>query len=316
MRLHSLKKLWMASRRQSHLLWNLLILILSGIGAIASLGGFGITPRFWLVIATWLILALAIVWSAIKIRRIALISEVWPNWQGARKWMEARLGDPETLKKDGIDTIKFTGVSCTDIAFLFEVLVKAMQGGITFEIYMVNPGSTELDFVKELEPETEVVTVQKALADKLMSLAKAYMGKDATRADQLQESAKCLDSDGRKYKDHAQCIKVCMKLWEIAKTEATRRDGKVDGSYQIHPNNELPFARQWILGNRELLYSTYVGHPGVGADNPVYLYAAGAGDVLKRANHYADRLMKKVPEKPSQGQGRKERESESGPEQS
>jgi hypothetical protein len=51
----------------------------------------------------------------------------------------------------------------------------------------------------------------------------------------------------------------------------------------------------------------------------VYLYAERAGDVLKRANHYWDRMMGESPSPANQGreeQGGQERHPEGGAEQS
>jgi hypothetical protein len=291
-----LKKLRLQLKLRSHLKKDIPIIILSAIGAAFSIIG----PIHNYLISKLILLAILFV------SIISIYQEIWSKLPWAdfwltgaktRSWLKPRLaGNPSQLRAvDGVTTITVIGVSCTDIAYLFEEVIDSICSGISFRIAMMNPEHEDVGprgIIKDLEPDAIVSkVVQAPLDNEIKKLAQKY-SEDPSK-DRLVSRLNAMRTKLREgnYCDHSTCIKVCEELWLLAGKEAKLRKS-INSTIRIYYLNELPFARQWIIGDRHLLYSIYVGHPGVGVDNPMFYQKEGAEG--KRAESYANKLIERL----------------------
>jgi hypothetical protein len=220
-------------------------------------------------------------------------TDFWRNWSGARPWLRRTLG---RLSEEGIGSITVMGVAATDIAFLFDEVVTALSRGVDFDILTISARETTLlRILKEFEGGPEVRrVVQLPIAEELGNRIRVWESQDRNGlAKQIRKLRARLEAEG--YTDHATCIQVCEELWMVAQQEAASREAEA-GSVTIYHQAQLPFTRQWIIGDRAIIFSVYVGHPGVGTDDAVFCYstldgfARGAGAIAKRAKQYVDEL--------------------------
>ena len=304
-----LRHLWLTITIRQHLIlpfiFSLISALISLVGTIAALMMLKSAP-YWLIIILSSLFLLSTAYITIYFIHGPKLhySDFWPNTKGARKWLKPKMtGNPSHLHRCGVGTVTVLGVACTDIGYLFEEIVEAISAGVTFRVVMVNPESPDVGpggVIKKWEHDREVeVVVQRPLANELDKLASRY--EKNGRADRGREFRRLkIQLEHKDYTDHSECIKVCGKAWSLAAKEAKARIPKTMGSVSIYYLDDLPFARQWVLGDKAFLYSLYVGHPGIGTDNPVFCYsvlegnAEGSGEMCQRAAYYADQLIAKL----------------------
>ncbi len=293
-----LRRVWfvISSRRDSTL--SAIWMIVSGIGVAATLwpGAAKTIALLRLIFAGWCVIFLS--WLIVVFRQACQMNftDFWPTTEGAHNWLRKKLkGDPpELTDRLAIRTLALIGVACTDIAYLFEEVVNGVAHGLNIDVFMVNPdNSTLMSALKDLEPEHEVKKkVQAPMYSQLKRLESRYRPMNDELAGCLHRLGQRLDQ--KDFKDHAECIRVCEDAWILAGVKGYER--QKSGAVRTYLLNELPWARQWALNDKALVYSVYAGHPGVGVDNPVFRHSiidGREGKISRRASIYVDELRKK-----------------------
>jgi len=211
-------------------------------------------------------------------------------------------GDRPHLLRAGIDSVTVIGVACTDIADLYEVVVNGVRAGISFTVILVDPQSKDVCKGGIIGKWEDWTLVDKEVIKPLLKQLNNLQAEFENNADVKSKIAELVGKIEDLYvkttdlSQHSVCITVCQELWELAGRHAMRMSHKA-GTVIVLLDDELPFARQWIFGKKAVLYSAYVGYPGVGVDNPVFCYSAldePGSDVAERALHYADQLVDKI----------------------
>lgn len=297
-----LKRLRIVFSLRKDLIFPLTVTPLSVAGAIASI--YRASPNYWILAVSLALAAVSILWLTVPLFRAWRLSysDVWLNMQQARNWIRPRLfGNPSYLQRCGVNQITVIGVACTDIGDLFREVAEAVGSGMSFRVCLVNPNHSDVGengVIKQWEHDGSVSTVvQKPLTRKLEQLATYYEGQMKHRvAGELRRLKGRLEA--KNLTDHADCIRVCQELWLLAAKEGVENRMRGGGGISTYYCDDLPFAKQWIFEDRALVFSTYVGHPGVGVDNPVFCYssfenAEGPGEIARRATYYAERLIEK-----------------------
>ncbi len=278
--------------------------LLSGAGTIVTI--WAVTPRnYWVLSIFAGVFLLSLVWIAVPFLTAWMLpyTDFWLSWKGAAKWLKPKLVGKRRhlIHAYGVETIATIGVACTDIGHLFDEIVQAVASGVSFKVFMVNPDNSALmDTLKKLESNTKQIkeVVQEPVSKKLAKLAgRDEAAGNAKRAQTLRSLAGRLEAEG--YCDHSECIRVCEELWLLAGAAGREATLHPSATIQIYRMDELPFARQWVIGDKALLYSTYPGHPGVGTDNPVFCHSAidgkveGSVAIAERAELYVEQLTNK-----------------------
>lgn len=300
-----IRRIWHGLKLRRDLVFPLIMCVMSIAGTVMAFVAVQ-PPQYLLAVVFGLLGMIAMSWAAVPyLSSYALpFSRVWLSMKGARRWLKGQLGREHSLLRDwGVRDVYVIGVACTDIAYLFEEVVSELKQGVSFHIVMVDPSNPDVlpnGAITKWETPKDVRTfVQEPLAEHLREMAKTYREESGRQdlSNVLLRLANQLEDDH--LVSHSTCIEVSAALWKLAEEEAHMRETQCGAHVSIYYVDYLPFARQWLIGRKILLYSMYVGHPGVGIDNPVFGYTVPPekGAILERATYFCTEMVSKLAKK-------------------